>query len=487
MNRKLVVPRALLLAALIAIVGAVPGSSAAVPVGGVRAGGGPLYVADFVSTAADGIDMNDGGDVTGTSYPDPGCGPFCLPPLETVVWRDGQRIVLPPVPGFSDTTVRGINDEGWVAGFAGDPDTTAHAVVWKPVGDTYEAMDLGVLPGKTVSEAIGIDDQGRAVGWSTTETFPPDGSPFMWTESDGMVDLSAQGFPDEIPQEMSPGGTVVTADHWYRLEDPGSVVAMPPAPEGFAIGTDPMAINDAGDQARFLVSLGGQSLRYLFRFHHQGTWQQISFIGVKQVAYDVGSISDAKDVTATVAGAGRIAFGPNGLTQPLADLLSPAYRDRVVTFGGPMNESGQILAQVLVGRDDRLMRLVPAAGCGANCIRIASLRMRGRFVDDPSDPGSCAPDLDAYNLAMVKLTVTSETGARLGDVLVQGRFLDDYWTNAPVSGTTNANGVVTFRTRGPCGVGAVAFLVDSATKGNLTFDRTVGVVTGWVIPQLREG
>jgi len=32
------------------------------------------YVLDFVSTAADGVDMNDAGDVVGTSYPDPGCG-----------------------------------------------------------------------------------------------------------------------------------------------------------------------------------------------------------------------------------------------------------------------------------------------------------------------------------------------------------------------------------------------------------------------------
>src|SRR5512145_1406397 len=56
-----------------------------------------VYVADFVAPAAFGAAMNDLGDVTGTSYPDTGCGPFCLPPLETVVWRGGVRIVLPPL------------------------------------------------------------------------------------------------------------------------------------------------------------------------------------------------------------------------------------------------------------------------------------------------------------------------------------------------------------------------------------------------------
>ena len=45
-----------------------------------------IYVVDFVSTAAFGAAINDLGDVTGTSYPDPGCGSSCVPPLETVVW-----------------------------------------------------------------------------------------------------------------------------------------------------------------------------------------------------------------------------------------------------------------------------------------------------------------------------------------------------------------------------------------------------------------
>ena len=58
-----------------------------------------IYVVDLVATAAFGVAMNDAGDVTGTSYPDPGCGSSCLPPLETVVWKGGERIVLPSVQG----------------------------------------------------------------------------------------------------------------------------------------------------------------------------------------------------------------------------------------------------------------------------------------------------------------------------------------------------------------------------------------------------
>ena len=77
------------------------------------------YVVDFVSTAAFGAAINDAGDITGTSYPDPGCGSACLPTLETVVWKAGQRIVLPALPGFSGATANDINNLGWICGFGG--------------------------------------------------------------------------------------------------------------------------------------------------------------------------------------------------------------------------------------------------------------------------------------------------------------------------------------------------------------------------------
>jgi probable HAF family extracellular repeat protein len=443
------------------------------------------YVADFVATAATGIAMNDAGDVVGTSYQDIGCGPFCLPPLDTVVWRGGLRIVLPKVPGLSDIFPRAINNQGWVVGFAGGYWTTHHAVLWKPTGNTYVAIDLGVLPGTTISEAAGVDDLGRVVGWSKTSNFPPDGSPFLWTESAGMVDLSDQGFPDEQPLAVSPGGTVATASSWYQLDDPASVVSMPPPPQGFyPPGSYPTAINDAGDQARFLVSTGPQNLVYLFRFHHEGTWQQISPLGTGQLTtYGVGSINAALDVTATVLGSAVIAPGPNGVAQSLASLLSPAYPGATIGTGGPMDSSGRILTQVMIGRSQRLMKLVPANPCGANCLKVSKLAMQGKFVQDPNDPGSCAPNGNAFNLTQAKVTVTNKNGVKLGGVQVSGRFLDDYWTNKPVSGTTDAQGIVKFTNKGPCGVGAVAFLVDKATKGVRAFDRTVGVVTNWVIPQ----
>jgi len=197
--------------------------------GSPEAGSSIIYAPDFVSAVAYGVAMNDAGDMVGTSYRNPGCGPFCLPPLDTVVLKAGVRIVLPSVPGFMGTTVTDINNRGWISGSAGVFGFT-DAVVWKPNGNTYTAIDLGVLPGTSYSVAIGIDDTNRVVGYATASSGFQ--TPFMWTATGGMVDLTKQGFPNEIPLGISSGGTVATYGHWYHLGDPTSVTAMAPAPRG---------------------------------------------------------------------------------------------------------------------------------------------------------------------------------------------------------------------------------------------------------------
>ncbi|HEX6362182.1 MAG TPA: PKD domain-containing protein, partial [Albitalea sp.] len=48
--------------------------------------------------------------------------------------------------------------------------------------------------------------------------------------------------------------------------------------------------------------------------------------------------------------------------------------------------------------------------------------------------------------------------------------------------TTDGAGTATWTFRGPCGVGAIAFLVDGATLGTRTLDRTRGRLADFVIP-----
>ena len=145
-----------------------------------------------------------------------------------------------------------------------------------------------------------------------------------------------------------------------------------------------------------------------------------------------------------------------------------------------MNAMGQVLARVMIGNSPRLVRLTPAEPCIAGCINVSGLQIRGKFIEDPNDPGHCT--LNAFNHVEVKLQVKNETGHKLGGVLVNGRFLDDYWMNKPVSGITNQQGVVSFVHDGLACVGAVAFLADNATKSARVLDRTTGVLTGSIIP-----
>lgn len=446
-----------------------------------------MYVPDFIASGgALGYDLNDAGDVVGTSRLDPGCGPFCLPVEEIVIWRNGNRIVLPPVPGFSSYQFPlFLNSSGLIGGFAGYPGSSTHAALWSPNGAGYTVQDLGVFPGTSSAEIRGLDDQGRMVGWSTLGgAIPTLTVPFMWTQATGMVDLKTLGYPNERPAAMSPGGKVVTWNSWYQLGNPASVLPLPPPPRGFlGAGSNGSAINDAGDQAHFLVSTSAQNLVYPFRLSNGGAWQMISTVGTGHLSrYAMGAINAAQDISLTVAGTAMVAAGPAGNAQSLSALISPAYPGAFVTDAGPMNNGGQILARVMIGRSQRLVKLSPAVSCGSNCLVVSSVAMTGQFVQDPAFPGSCFQGGKMYNVTTATVTVTSETGAPLGNVQVSGRFLDDYWTDRPVSGVTNPSGIVTWTYKGPCGVGAIAFLVERATLGTRSFDRTRGVVANSVIP-----
>ena len=465
---------AALLGLLVAVAAGFPPASAAEPA---------TYAVDFVSSPATGRAMNEQGMVAGVRFTlPPGCTPStCLGVPEAVVWAGDTVIPLPGLPGFSTVTAVSINASGWVAGYAGDPySTDARAVVWKPTGTSYTAINLGVLPDTTSSWAAGIDDLGRAVGWSTTGTLPSTAAPFVWTEATGLVDLAAQGFPNDVPLAISPGGTVATVGYWYRLGDPNSVAALAPPPPGFSgPGSYPAAINDAGDQVRFQISTSTEFFPYLFRYDHAGTWKQIWFNPAGHLApYGVGSINGAGDITATVGGVGLVAYGPDGVAEPLAAKLSPAYGGSDVTTGGPINGSGQILTQVMIGRAQRLVRLGPAEACGSGCIRVASIQMVGKMIGWP--PGQCTSRASDYVTAT--LTVTDELGAPLPGATITGRFLDDYYLDEPLTGTTSNKGTVRFVHKGPACVGAIAIFVDDVTKAGRVLDPTTGALTNYVIP-----
>lgn len=444
------------------------------------------YALDFISTAATAGGMNDAGDIIGTSYLDTGCGSFCLPPQQTVAWRGGARIVLPPLPGFSGIYPAFINSQGWIAGVAGIPGVNTHAVVWRPNGPGYTITDLGLLPGTSVAEVAGIDGQGRIVGWVRDGSLIPTvAAPFLWTSAGGMVNLAAQGYPNDPPEALSPNGHVASYGFHYQLGNPGSAVPMPAPPSGFLYSARSTAVNDAGDQGRFLVTVGGQNLLYPFRYNASlGTLQQISAAPTGHLTrYGMGGINNALDITATVQSTGVVAAGPSGTALSLSTLISPAYPGAAPTSGGSMNASGQILTSSVIGASSRVVRMTPVSSCAGNCARVSQIQMAAKFVQDPQFPGSCFQGGNMRNDFGVRVTVTSETGATLPGAVVSGRFLDAYWMDRIVQGTTNNQGWVQLQSTGPCGVGGITFFVDNVSAGGRTFDRSTGILTKTKIPR----
>ena len=116
---------------------------------------------------------------TGRAFENTTCGRVLIKQYE----RLGTH--TPPL-GFSGVTPSDINNLGWISGFGGLLGF-GHAAAWKPNGSTYTPIDMGLLPGTTSSNAIGIDDNNRAVGYASTSSGVQ--TPFMWTEAAGMVNL----------------------------------------------------------------------------------------------------------------------------------------------------------------------------------------------------------------------------------------------------------------------------------------------------------
>jgi hypothetical protein len=89
----------------------------------------------------------------------------------------------------------------------------------------------------------------------------------------------------------------------------------------------------------------------------------------------------------------------------------------------------------------------------------------------------------ATNTVSATLTVTNESGQPARRAQVTARFLDQYYLDQPVTGTTGRAGTVRFVHRGPACVGAVSILVEDVVKTGARLDRTAGELADAVIPQ----
>lgn len=444
------------------------------------------YAIDFVATAAGGAAMDPAGRIVGgLANLAPTC-PTCQPTFSVPsVWLDGKRFTLTLPANRAYLGFVGVNAQGQLLANAWSGDsTTSTPVIWKARADQsgFDSVALPPLPGKASAEATGIDDQGRVVGSSNTWFTSPDES-FLWTQAGGTVALTSLGHPGEKPLGMSPGGTVGTASFSYQLGQPSSTVTVAPSPAGWRresiLG---VSINDRGDRAFGMLTTSSSTLVYLWRYHAEGTWQQISFGGTGSLSSaGIGAIDSQATVVGTELSTGMRAQGPDGTVQTLTSFLSPAYAGVTITSGNDLGTGGVVLASSNIGRAGRLTKLVPVQPCTTNCLRVSSLTVTGKITYPPRSPGRCTAR--AKTTASAQLKVVDENGLAVPGAVVTGRFLDDYYLDGKVTLTTNSQGLVTAQHSGPACVGAIAFFVDGVSKTGRTLDRTSGKLTSFVIPQ----
>ena len=133
-------------------------------------------VTELATVAGDGVGtglaINNKGQVAGGSGE---CSTFNLQflipihPLHALFWEeDGTPIEIPSFGGtqpIMGNAALGINDSGQAVGFSTLPDNvTFHGFLWSR--HTGRIVDLGTVPGMTSSAAIAINDSGVAVGVS---------------------------------------------------------------------------------------------------------------------------------------------------------------------------------------------------------------------------------------------------------------------------------------------------------------------------------
>jgi len=146
-----------------------------------------------------------------------------------VLWQGSTATSLPTLGGNYWNTPMDINQNGGVTGFSdlpGDsPDSpNFNAFLWTKSGGT---VNLGVLPGDSISEGLGINNENQVVGVSY-----PSSHAFIW-QNGTLTDLNTLVAPNTQyllidAQEISDNG-VITGE---ALDTTGAIVAFEATPNG---------------------------------------------------------------------------------------------------------------------------------------------------------------------------------------------------------------------------------------------------------------
>jgi probable HAF family extracellular repeat protein len=148
-------------------------------------------------------DINNSGEVVGSCTRIP------------FLWNDARGLQVLETLAGTDSIAIAINDHGQIAGNSYTAEGFIHACLWD---EFHRVHDLGTLPGRKTSSALGINNYGDVVG-SSMEWPQSDQHVFLWTVG-AMHDLNSYLPPDSswellVAKDINDAGQIVG---WGRVD-----------------------------------------------------------------------------------------------------------------------------------------------------------------------------------------------------------------------------------------------------------------------------
>jgi hypothetical protein len=237
---------------------------------------------------------------------------------EPLVSLNGSTWAALPVPGGATSVFpTDVNDSGVIVGVSYS-NWVPSAVRWTPTGSGYAVEVLPRLAGDTSSYATNINNLGQIVGARNALGYVPTGQGWLYSDTLGLVSLSAQYGLWTVPTGINDAGQIISGVERLNLTT-GVIDDIGSGPANYNPVTS-VAINNNGMIAGS-ASLHSSSLNIISVFRYEGAagWR---FIAGSSKYTTASSINNRGDIGYGEQGAGLYLDGLG--TYALGSLLDPA-------------------------------------------------------------------------------------------------------------------------------------------------------------------
>jgi probable HAF family extracellular repeat protein len=402
--------------------------------------------------------INANGDVVGWSFGQAGTRAF-------LYTNAGGMVALPGLPDRPRTVARDINDAGAIVGSANAGGTDlGHAVLWSD----GSVQDLGTLGTGSYSEAWGVNNLGQVVGWSDTNGGSLGVHAFLYSQAEGLVDLTPESDTGSA-RDINDAGQVTgykTALGGYRaFRWQGGTFTDLGALPGFAHSFG-WAINASGQVAGNSTSASGNSER-LCRFTDGSGLQNLGGTGEHNVALGINAIGQVVG-TRGQSQARAVRYTDDAGLQDLGSLIDPSL-GWVLLAANDINDAGQIVGRAFNNftGQTHAVRLQPSGTppeCTFQCLRSTRIVLQ-------SEP---LPSRGWYTVKG-QVKVRDENDAPISGALLVARWTHSDGSSQDQDVWTGPRGVAVLSTQGRQGLYTLTIV--NILRSQYTFDPSQSVLS----------